>query len=983
MGLLTSLLIAYVLGGLTLLPALALLAYHTLTIPYPGEASRTAPNADNEELAKEDGEGLPPEVQLRARDSEAASGYFAVTREYVPGGISGKPLDKPTASNGASAGESPSVYQSMYRSIFERNRQTAPSMDANRGNVKANRRPRNVFFVVLRFVQPTGGDARVLSSTRLAHLMLYDDEDQLEVRYVIALEQYDIDLYGAEDKMVEGELFVKRNCIRLRRRESVDELSSDPKPFFFYSDNCSRKENFYHAMLHAQQPRPAPLQFDQDHVVKLVRLLHSSEDTVQTRWLNSLIGRLFLSLYRTRELSTFISTRIAKKISRVQKPTFIERITLRRIDLGDSAPLVTNPKLKELNLDGDLTLEADVKYYGNFRLEISAIAKIDLGQRFKPRQVTLMLAGILKSLQGHVLFRIKPPPSNRIWFSFETMPKLDLVVEPVVSTRQITYSVILRAIENRIREVIGETLVQPNWDDVPFFDTRAYSPRGGLWEDTDLTSMRQAEAEQLTEESEVASEDESTASPYAASTGREKTMSLPILPHNSDIEARDRELSRDSNATRVPKSLSKRSSQTIPERSTSRPDALRSGSFASAATPIASKVSARAESRFAASSHNSVAGEALRDVHESDLPSAHLEDQDSPSPPSLPLDLETPSHGNDQEDIFAAPDPSGIESSPAILQDRGQSNAPSSRTSLQPSTSAKRQSLATTAASATATAAKWGYDMLQRRKAAGPAGRNPRRASASQADSTHESQINVSTPSLASTSASGEPSPTSADFSQPIGRGQPLPPPGQPLPGPRQARRGWGVAPFGVMTRRKPVPVRSSTGHAKDGAAVSSALQAWSDGPSEETHRRRNEGRGSEASTHGGDVLSAAEAHVPGLSDASGSSRGRFNDFEDGSLPPRDTARERGESSPAHPSEADDHPMSSNGLVHLDVGREAIETKDQGPDMENGGGEADFGDWEENVPITPSAEDEQEAGEHGTEAHTSEEENEDDAVANE
>ena len=40
-----------------------------------------------------------------------------------------------------------------------------------------------------------------------------------------------------------------------------------------------------------------------------------------------------------------------------------------------------------------------------------------------------------------------------------TMPKMEMAIEPIVSSRQITYTVILRQIENRIKEVVAETLV--------------------------------------------------------------------------------------------------------------------------------------------------------------------------------------------------------------------------------------------------------------------------------------------------------------------------------------------------------------------------------------------------------------------------------------------------------------------------------------------------------------------------------------------
>jgi hypothetical protein len=42
--------------------------------------------------------------------------------------------------------------------------------------------------------------------------MLYDNEDQLEVRHVISLAHYKVDVYAGGDRIPEGELWIKRNC---------------------------------------------------------------------------------------------------------------------------------------------------------------------------------------------------------------------------------------------------------------------------------------------------------------------------------------------------------------------------------------------------------------------------------------------------------------------------------------------------------------------------------------------------------------------------------------------------------------------------------------------------------------------------------------------------------------------------------------------------------------------------------------------------
>ncbi|KAF3482315.1 putative PH domain-containing protein [Arthroderma uncinatum] len=484
MGPFSAFLLVYVLGGLTFIPlVLSLLVLHAyLTLPGPLDRDKAEAvdvgglerKGDDEHSLNSRTAELAEKFQ-RPREADVAAGYFAVCREYVPGGVNGKPPERTTPAGEVIATESPSVYQSVYRSIFDRKQ--VPTLDANKGNGRNVRKARNVFYVILRH----------------GHLMLYDDAEQIEVRYVISLAHHNVSIYGGGDLIPEGELWIKRNAICLSRKpegENIPGPRPPTLPFYLFSENLSEKEDFYFAILNnldripgSIDSPPTPRQFATEDMVTLVQRLHSSEEHLQTRWFNALLGRLFLALYKTPELEQFIRGKITKKISRVNKPNFITKLELQAIHSGEGAPLITNPRLKDLTVNGDCCIEADVNYSGNFRVEIAATARIELGTRFKPREVDLILAVVLKKLKGHILLRFKPPPSNRLWISFETMPTMEMTIEPIVSSRQITYGIILRAIESRIREVVAETLVQPFWDDIPFLDTEEQHFRGGIWEE--------------------------------------------------------------------------------------------------------------------------------------------------------------------------------------------------------------------------------------------------------------------------------------------------------------------------------------------------------------------------------------------------------------------------------------------------------------------------------------------------------------------
>ncbi|KAK5114239.1 hypothetical protein LTR85_010304 [Meristemomyces frigidus] len=551
----TTFAVTYVFGGLTFLPLLLAVVLLPAWLLLP-RAKDSGERATHKSVLGEDDEASR-EALLAAQNEKydvgntaggAASATFAVLRSHhFPSALAAlNARSSCGAGNGGAngstdgtvetGGNSESVYQSMYRSVFDRRKdantassvlENAPAdgstpagsaMWAKRKAVGAS-----IFYIVLRH----------------GHLMLYDSPAQLEVRHVISLAHHSISLSEGEapdsegGPMLEADLFIKRTAIVLTpthlRNNQQQSSAAQPKPFYLFSSTCSEKEDFYHALLSTRARPPIPQPLSAEDVIKLQSTLHSTSVTPETRAFNALIGRIFLAIHRTPVVEAFVRAKIEKKIARVQKPAFITSLAVKSIDLGDAAPVLTNPRLKDINLSGDMTVAFDLRYNGCFQVVIAAVAKLDLGTRFKARTVDVVLATSLQRMSAHVLIRVKPPPSNRIWFCFESAPEMEIKVEPVVSSKQITYAFILRAIEERIRGVITETLVKPNWDDVPFFDTRAQKVRGGIWADEGGETVG-GERERVPGAGQTADALAAAVGAVEGLAGRnEKTMSMPAL----------------------------------------------------------------------------------------------------------------------------------------------------------------------------------------------------------------------------------------------------------------------------------------------------------------------------------------------------------------------------------------------------------------------------------------------------------------------
>lgn len=162
MGGLAGFLFIYFLGGLTFLPLLVLLVFVHAYLTFPihkdtafqeDEADSIIRDGDDVDAIKRAQKTLGEKFQLRSsHEADVAAGYFAVCREYVPGGVNGKPPERntPVGSTVVSA-PSQSVYQSMYRSIFDRKPNASP-LD-NKGAGKPQKKGGNVFYVVLRYFE--------------------------------------------------------------------------------------------------------------------------------------------------------------------------------------------------------------------------------------------------------------------------------------------------------------------------------------------------------------------------------------------------------------------------------------------------------------------------------------------------------------------------------------------------------------------------------------------------------------------------------------------------------------------------------------------------------------------------------------------------------------------------------------------------------------------------------------------------------------
>ncbi|KAJ1838823.1 hypothetical protein LPJ73_006957, partial [Coemansia sp. RSA 2703] len=358
----------------------------------------------------------------------------------------------------------------------------------NARNSPASAESRDLYYVVLT------GDT----------LVMYDGERMNECRGVIIMPKYKVCLHHAKGAG-EAQVYARKTPIRLVPVDAGEPglYARQLAEYYVYAERPVDKEDWYFALMWSslagvaeessgdEAETEADAEVSAERQERLRRRLRRScmvpdragiqaiQQTVLQReshpsataavqpdeWLNAVLGRVFLAAYRTEWARQHLLRKMQSKFDRADRPAFLDRIVVTDLSLGDSVPVVTQPRLAAFDSSGQLDVSMFVHYRGGFRLALDTAVKLG-GLR-----LSVSLAVVVQGLAGRMLVRFRPAPSNRFWAGFYEMPSIRLSVSPVFMQKQVRYAAVSQAIEKQIYDMVRSTLVLPNLDDTVFFPT--------------------------------------------------------------------------------------------------------------------------------------------------------------------------------------------------------------------------------------------------------------------------------------------------------------------------------------------------------------------------------------------------------------------------------------------------------------------------------------------------------------------------------
>ncbi|CAI8508002.1 unnamed protein product [Hanseniaspora opuntiae] len=284
-----------------------------------------------------------------------------------------------------------------------------------------------------------------------------------DTKKIIALKDCYVTLWPPN--LSEGSLFTKKTSILIIKKSLYDSTTKTFKlatkiehfinnnVFFLQFDNNFDKEDWFFTILQSQRHfqnnenlskidssksgyveglghffdiPPPTFHFQTNDVTKLIALNNADSNHINCKWFNLIVSRVFMSFKANNKIENIIEEKIKDKLSKVNV-SFLDDFVINDLKLGNIPPLLSNPRIVKMDLE-------------------------------------------------------------EFWYTFKSIPLLEMEIDPVVVNKSLSYNKILKPLKNKILDAFKDALVYPNFEDINYYKMSTEHEdnfyKGGLWDFT-------------------------------------------------------------------------------------------------------------------------------------------------------------------------------------------------------------------------------------------------------------------------------------------------------------------------------------------------------------------------------------------------------------------------------------------------------------------------------------------------------------------
>ncbi|ORY42393.1 hypothetical protein BCR33DRAFT_309505 [Rhizoclosmatium globosum] len=332
-------------------------------------------------------------------------------------------------------------------------------------------------------------------------LFLYSSDEKMTCLDVIQLSECEVSLNAPN--VPDHEIYQRHLPLSLNLCEHLG--SEAPRPVhLLYSLTNSDKEDWYLLLRRASLSNysihnnisPTSVastaisisQIQENYICSMKKLTSSiAIDDPTSAWINAFLGRIFVGFHSNPRIKAYLIQKLSRRGTKSFDTGFLSDIVISDLNIGDSLPILSSPRLVSFSLDGDLILDLNLNYTGGIRVEAATVATISVSTlNLQPFSIPLVLAIKINHIHATIRLKIKPfHESSRVWVGLHPNLDIGIQVDPVISNRLITLNMVNQVIEKRVKDALNEFIVLPNMDDFGFW------PGGGkggfFWDGADET----------------------------------------------------------------------------------------------------------------------------------------------------------------------------------------------------------------------------------------------------------------------------------------------------------------------------------------------------------------------------------------------------------------------------------------------------------------------------------------------------------------